>query len=635
MSRPRLASASILAACLVALAACGGDPQNNDDDGSPDAAMECASGATQCAGNTFQSCDGGQWTTTAQCPALCDNDLGCVQCVHDTRFCMDDSVYQCNPQGTGSTVSETCSGGAHCSGGACVDLCADAAESKSYLGCDYYAVDLDNAIEVINPSFLGCAFEVPGSLSTTNIDVCWDAANGVAAGLCDANSTCPTGMTCQHPPSAVCLLDAAHSPFAVVVSNPQSFAVNVTIANATGTTQQVSVAAGQVQSLFPQMMGFADQSLDQSMQGKAAYHISSDAPIVAYQFNPLDNVGVFSNDGSLLLPTTTWDTDYYVLSWPTLTRRPDTNDYNSYLTVVAYQDGTMVEVTPSANTRANGAIAAITAGTPTTFTLDAFDVLNLEAIADGDLTGSRVRTTDAKPIGVFGGHEAIVVEQTPAPNAQYPNGPCCADHIEEMMFPTSTWGKSFAVARSFTRNSDADHLRIMAQTAGTAVTFMPAPQTVSGNCGNLGPGQFCEVKITADTAITSTEPILVGQYLESTIWQDFLGTASIGSGDPSLAVAVPTEQFREDYTILVPSQYDVDYVALSTTMTGAVTVDGNDVTGQLAAFGGTYRGGRITVAAGQHTIHCSAGCGVTVMGYSDAVSYLFAGGLDLKQIVVN
>jgi hypothetical protein len=40
------------------------------------------------------------------------------------------------------------------------------------------------------------------------------------------------------------------------------------------------------------------------------------------------------------------------------------------------------------------------------------------------------------------------------------------------------------------------------------------------------------------------------------------------------------------------------------------------------------------VAAGQHRIQCPGGCGVEVYGYSLSVSYLFAGGLDLRQIVV-
>jgi hypothetical protein len=623
----------------LALAACGPNGSSDDtgDDG-PDGGPVCVDGTTQCTGNTFESCEGGQWQTENQCSALCDDELGCVVCFPGGEYCDGDNVMACNDTGSGGTLVETCSGGAHCLGGDCVDLCAEAAESKSYIGCEYYAVDLDNAIEILDNPFAGlfpCSFSYPGSQDRSDIQVCWNAS-GDSAGLCDPGNTCPASYTCQLPTDPVCVLDAAHSPFAVVVSNPQSFTVNVTMTQATGTPQTVAVNAGQVTTLFPQMMSFPDSSLDRSMQGKNAYKIVADGPVVAYQFNPLNNVDVFSNDASLLIPTTTWDDEYYVMSWPTLTRRTapeSTNDYNGYLAVIASADDTVVEVTPSAGTRANGAIAAITAGTPTQFTLDAYEVLNLEAIADGDLTGSFVRSMDpAKPIGVFGGHEAVVVAQNPAPNPSLPNGPCCADHVEDMMFPASTWGKAFAIARSKVRNADADHLRIMAQKPGTTVTFTPAP--LSGTCGTLDAGDFCEVKINADTKVDATEPVLIGHFLESVIWNDGLAT-SMGNGDPSMSIAVPTEQFRTSYTILVPSQYMENYVAISTPTTGSVTVDGADVSSMLTAFGGTHRAGRITVAAGQHTIQCSAGCGIEVMGYSDAVSYLFAGGLDLRIIVVD
>jgi protein subunit release factor A len=98
--------------------------------------------------------------------------------------------------------------------------------------------------------------------------------------------------------------------------------------------------------------------------------------------------------------------------------------------------------------------------------------------------------------------------------------------------------------------------------------------------------------------------------------------------------AVPTAQYRTDYTILIPQAYNANYLSISAAATGAVTVNGNTVA--LTAFpaGGTHRVARVPVTAGQYNIHCPDACGVLVYGYSDAVSYMFAGGLDLKQIVI-
>jgi hypothetical protein len=324
------------------------------------------------------------------------------------------------------------------------------------------------------------------------------------------------------------------------------------------------------------------------------------------------------------------------MSWATEDRRtppPGTHDYYGYLSVVAWQDNTVIEVTPTAAIQASATQTTIAAGTPTMFTLNAFDVLNLEAVAGGDLTGSRVRAADGmQTFGVFGGHEAMGFGETTPPDATHTAGPCCADHIEEMLFPTSTWGKTYAIARSQMRGNEPDVLRIMAQKPDTMVTFDPAP---IGTCGVLQPGQFCQVKIAGDMSLTATEPVLVGHYLESAIWQDPIFGTSVGNGDPSLAIGVPFEQYRTDYTILVPQQYQMNYLSISAPASGAVMVDGTPVT--MTPFaGGMYRAARVPVTtAGQHKITCPSTCGVEVYGYSDAVSYLFAGGLDLKTIVIN
>src|SRR4029078_5722793 len=97
-----------------------------------------------------------------------------------------------------------------CLCGVCVALCAAAAESKSYIGCEYYAVDLDNAIEVLDnllPGLLQCNDLYPGSHEDSTTPVCYDASAQDSQGLCDENNACPTGYTCQPaPPDApVCV----------------------------------------------------------------------------------------------------------------------------------------------------------------------------------------------------------------------------------------------------------------------------------------------------------------------------------------------------------------------------------------------------------------------------------------------
>jgi hypothetical protein len=235
--------------------------------------------------------------------------------------------------------------------------------------------------------------------------------------------------------------------------------------------------------------------------------------------------------------------------------------------------------------------------------------------------------------GVFGGHEAAVFHEATSPDPEY-SGPCCADHLEEMLFPSTTWGKTFAIARSKKRTNESDLLRVLAQKPGTTVTFTPAP--ASGTCGTLAAGQFCDVKIQDNTEIVASEPVLIGHYLQSSIWQRplLLGGGSLGNGDPSMAIAVPAEQFRRDYTILVPAQYTENYVSIAAPATGGVTIDGAPVTLMNFPGGGTHRAAIAPLTAGSHKITCADGCGITVYGYSDAVSYMFAGGLDLKPIVI-
>jgi hypothetical protein len=628
--------------------ACGPGNRNGGGGGGGDGGMpECTDGMQQCAGAEFQTCTGGMWVTAVTCPTACDNTIGCVACEPGTNTCMNGDVATCDANGNPGAVTMMCTGSTVCENGACVDACMEAATNRSYVGCEYWAVDLDNALEVAdleaNTFGLGCDFLYTGSTTATMM-VCYNpnepsTGGPASSGLCDPpGNTCPSGYSCSS--QSVCIYDAQHSPFGIVVSNPQQKDVMVTVTPGTGSPFTTTVQAGAVQALMPQMHAIADQSVDGTGTTKQAYKVTSTLPIVAYQFNPLDNANVFSNDASLLIPRTAWDADYFAMSWATADNRsaptPNLQDWYGYISVVSYQDGTVVQVTPTAAVAASATQTSIAAGTMTTFTLNAFQVLNLEATGGGDLTGTIVHSMDPMvPVGVFGGNEAVTLFE-PTPPAGCPGcSPCCADHLEEMMFPNSTWGKTFAITRSQSRGTgESDYLRIMAQKPGTAVTFDPAPTSiVSGNCGSLGPGQYCDVRIQGNTGITATEPVLVGHFLESAIWSDGFATMVGSEGDPSMAIAVPVEQYRTDYQVLIPNAYDMNYLSISAPANGAVFVDGTMQT--LTGYASnTYRGVVVPVMAGPHKITCQGTCGVIVYGWSSAVSYMFAGGLDLKQIVV-
>ena len=92
-----------------------------------------------------------------------------------------------------------------------------------------------------------------------------------------------------------------------------------------------------------------------------AYRIHSTFPVVAYQFNPLENVNVFSNDASLLKPTEALtpigdelEPAYVALGWPQTIANssdPDTNfspqnpvSLRAFLTLVGTTPNTHVRV---------------------------------------------------------------------------------------------------------------------------------------------------------------------------------------------------------------------------------------------------------------------------------------------------
>jgi hypothetical protein len=265
-------------------------------------------------------------------------------------------------------------------------------------------------------------------------------------------------------------------------------------------------------------------------------------------------------------------------------------------------------------------VPALESGASHTFALERGDVLNLEAVGGGDLTGTRL--SGDQPFAVFVGHEAALVVRDPLAWPQ----PCCLDHLEEQLLPYANWGRHFAIAKSARRvDGEEDLVRLLSRVPAD-VTFDP-PRT---ECAHLEPNVACDLWLDAGVELTSTAPLLVAHYLSAVG-----GGAGNPLGDPSIAFVVPAEQYRTTYSVLVPAEYEESHLSIIARAGQVVTVDGVDRTAELAPLGtGTHLAAALAIEPGPHTIECPDTCGVEIYGYGPAVSYLYAGGLDLEPIAL-
>ncbi len=549
----------VLATGAFALAAsCGSDRRVVDDgtlDGGgpsfPDAGDLSCKGGKMCVGNAIHACEG-------------DNKPGA-------------KVGECN----GKTEV--------CIGGECQKGCAAADLLTSNVGCEFWAVDLDQENDFSNN-----AASAPWGLVLSN------AGDKQAEVFIDQNDAAP------GQPVKINL-------FKRVVIEPGSLAtVEMPTREVDGSTQGKNEGPG-------------------TMLSSNAFRVTSTQPIIAYQFNALRSQ--FSNDASLLLPTGSLGSIYRVLSWPagkpiSILGSPIDR---GYVTIVGTRAGTQVQVNVSNAIVAGGTVPATAKGGIVTATLGPYDVLNLETDGlPGDMTGTVVNAS--QPVAVFTGTELSGAPGTKKPPPPSPEAKqCCLDHIEEQLFPVESYGKKFAIPRSPVRGSsyvDFDILRFMGVAQGAVVkTNLPPPDDQF----TLNPGEVRETYTDRDFVAEASEPIAIGQILVS---QEYTENVI---GDPSLTIFPAIDQFRQDYLFLVPASWDKNYVAISMPEGTKLTIDGKDPAGCVTAplgplDGKTWTAMRCPLAEGAHKMAADKEFGIVAYGYGRAGSYAFVGGANVKKI---
>jgi hypothetical protein len=547
-------------------------------------ASETARAVCNAAGTAFSAdpCPAGQFCVQGVC--------GGQLCQAGTTRCRDlDTLVYCSTDGQSWGNPTPCPEGAVCNDGSCVSGCEAEIKLSSYIGCEYWTVDLDNYPD---PFTRPMPFEVPHS---------------------------------------------------VVISNPSHAPAYITFDTKEG--GPITFADPWVQPNQARAFEMPRQDVDGSGITWKSIRIRSSMPINAYQFNPFNNAQVFSNDGSLLLPANTLGRRYIAASYPSgvpisLPGVMESPAQSGYVTIVATDGGTTrVTVRVTGDVVAGPDVPALTAGQEHTFELEQYQVLNLQAAPAviqlwpplakvHDLTGTLIEST--KPVAVFGGHEEAVIAWkdntgtgSGAGNPDEGSGSCCADHLEEQLLPVQVWTNDVLCAKAPPRGGEADIWRVFSGADGNRITTAPSIPGLDGQ--TLAYGQWVEVKSHGSFEVHGTGPVMAVQYTVSQEQTDQF------VGDPAMIMAVPVGQYREDYRVLVPDGYSTDWVTVIRPAGEQIVVDGLPTAVTFQPFGsGQWEVGWVQLEPGVHHLSAGRAFGLIAFGWDNAVSYGYPAGLNLR-----
>lgn len=323
-------------------------------------------------------------------------------------------------------------------------------------------------------------------------------------------------------------------------------------------------------------------SFDNIEQGKGI-HIKSDNPITVYGLNRRYQ----TTDTYLGLPVEVLGTEYRVISYYV------TDDLLSIAAIVATEDNTTVEITPSVQT-----YSGQKAGETFRVTLNRGDVYQVAGTraAKSDLTGTLIRAN--KKIAVFGGHQCSYVPSV------VPEIIAC-NHLAEQLPPVSSWGKHFYIGKFKFRTKYT--YRVLAHFPETKVFENTNLLAV------LKSGQYFERTTDQDVQITADKPVLVAQYS-----QGFKNGDSIG--DPMMLLISPTQQFLRKYRFATPVSGDWEHIiniVVPTEAAKTIQLNGKPIdTTEFAPFGlSRYSIAYISVPYGSHILEGALPFGMYSYGF--------------------
>ncbi|MBL7701773.1 MAG: gliding motility-associated C-terminal domain-containing protein [Ferruginibacter sp.] len=360
---------------------------------------------------------------------------------------------------------------------------------------------------------------------------------------------------------------------------------------------------------------------DGLFNGKAI-HVTAVKPIVVYSFT----TQALSSAATLCLPTNVLGKQYYAASYTQVSANPTGNNF---ITIIAVEDNTVVEIIPTQATA--GGWAANSVNTINLNKGQIYQVLGqMTGNIGSDLTGTSIRSVASasggcKRIAVFSGSGRVWVPSTCG------NG---ADNLYQQLYPANTWGTKYLTVPS--SNRTRNYYRIIRPAATAIVSLNGAVIPAASFVNN-----FYEFDNTTPNLIESDSAICVAQY--------FTSASCVGNPnpyDPDMVLLNPVEQNIEDVTLS-----SSDRLSHSTTPQHYIHVIIKDEGTAISSF--TFDGAPLpptavwvphpqdinysylylnNVSETSHSLKSDSGFNAIAYGYAQNETYAYSAGTNVKDL---
>ena len=404
--------------------------------------------------------------------------------------------------------------------------------------------------------------------------------------------------------------------------------VTVSITN-TSYSQTINIPANTVNATITIPKTGADdaRTLTYGLQNRNI-HIVSTEPVAVYAHVYATMV----SGATMLMPVDTYGYTYRSINYYQTTSQSSPPGWYSWFYVVASEDNTRIEITPSDSTE-NGWLPNQTyvvnlnkGESYHVFGKATFD--GIAAHASKDMTGSKavsVVGADGKchPVAMFSGSGGIRL--------------CRGDggeFMHQQVFPTQAWGTRYLTYHTINNTltdineTNRNYYRICVLDPTTVVRKNGVIMT-----GLINNFFYEHMDSTGGDYFTADKPIMVSQYTpnKNQCWNFPVTTPSPPSyGDPEMFYLSPIEQGQKSVLFYTSRRSSIDYVYtnihLPNTAVASLRVDGNPVPASQIRVHPNYPSYSVAVVrlpgpAAQHTIVADSAFTATVYGLGNYESY--------------